>query len=176
MVGCRPITQNTLLMGQIFGFSVYNEGNNGSLTRYDTNGATSTVFAVGDVCGISSGKLVLATGTTVNVGVAAAKQASSTTSAVLPYIPITDSTIFLAGTNADLTDNKTDGGTYYHISGATGVQVVDVTAGVATTTGRQVEIVKVDPLGNGGSGSGSGLRQVLCRLINTPYSNVNITA
>ncbi len=144
--------------------------------RYDTKGATSTVIAVGDVLGISSGKLVLATGTTVNVGVAAAKQASSTTAAVIPFIPVTDTTLFLAGTNSDLTDNATDGGTYYHISGTTGVQVVDVNAGVATTTGRQVEIVKVDPLGNGGSGSGSGLRQCLVRIINTPYSNVNITA
>lgn len=163
-------------MAQIFGFSVYQEGNAASSIRYDTNGATSTTIAVGDVLGISSGKLVLATGTTVNVGLAAKVQTSSTTSAVLPYIPITDTTIFLAGTNADLTDNKTDGGTYYHISGTTGVQVVDVTAGVATTTGRQIEIVKVDPNGVGGSGSGSGLRQVLCRIINTPYSNVNITA
>lgn len=163
---------------QIFGATVFKEGQNGSNYSYDTLGKDSEVIAVGDVLGIASGVLLVATSTSVLVGVAAQTKTMGATNDTVypPYIPITDSTIFLMGTNADLTDNETNGGTYYHLSGTTGAVVVDVNAGVATTTGRQVEIVKVDPLSNGGSGSGSGLRQVLVRLINTPYSNVNITA
>ncbi len=165
-------------MATIFGATVFQEGGNSSNTRYDTLGKDSEVFAPGDVVGISSGVLLVATGTSVLVGVATktATMGGTNDTVYPPYIPIKDDTIFLMGTNADLTDNETNGGTYYHLSGATGAVTVDVTAGVATTTGRQVEIVKVDPLGIGGSGSGSGLRNVLVRLINTPYSNVNITA
>jgi hypothetical protein len=79
------------------------------------------------------------------------------------------------GCNSDLTDNHTDAGTYYNITGGTGAQQIDVSGGVTTTTSRAVEIVKVDPYDEGGSGSGSGLRKALVRILKTPYSNITAT-
>ncbi len=87
------------------------------------------------------------------------------------YIPAED-TVFFMYTNADLTGNATNGGTYYGLTGATGAVVVDVTSGVTATTSRQVEIVQVDPYNKGGTGSGSGLRQCLVRFFRTPTRNV----
>jgi hypothetical protein len=159
------------------GFQVWGEQGNASNERYDTYCATTTTFSVGDTLGISSGKLVLGVASSgVLVGVCAKAQAStSTATTVLPYIPITDTTIFFATTNLDLTGDGTDGGTYYAVSGTTGAQVVDVSSNTTTTTARQIEIVKVDPNGKGGSGSGSGLRECLVRIIKTSYSNITAT-
>jgi hypothetical protein len=75
------------------------------------------------------------------------------------------------GTNSDLTDNATNYGTFYSVTGSTGAQLVDTNGGVKTTTSRQVMIVKVDPRGVGGSGSGSGLREVLVKFVRIPEFN-----
>lgn len=165
-------------MATIFGASVYQENGNPSIQRYDTLGKDSEVIAVGDVLAINTGVLKVAANTDVIVGVATKKATMAATNDATypPYIPVSEQTIFLMGTNSDLTDNETDGGTYYRLSGATGAVTVDVTGGVMTTTGRQVEIVKVDPLSIGGTGSGNGLRNVLVRFVKTPYTNINITA
>lgn len=164
-------------MATIFGATVFQEGGNPSNIRYDTLGKDSEVFAPGDVVGVTSGVLLVAVATGGIVGVAQKTQTMGGTNDTVypPYIPVTDTTIFLMGTNSDLTDNETNGGTYYNISGATGATTVDVTAGLATGVLRAVEIVKVDPLGIGGSGSGSGLRNVLVRFVRTPYTNVLTT-
>ena len=69
------------------------------------------------------------------------------------------------GTNSDLTDDATDYGTYYRLTGATGAVKVDVSTGVVTNNERQVMIVKVDPRGIGGTGASSGLRECLVKFV-----------
>jgi len=166
-------------MAIIYGMTEIQTPANPSNLRYDTLGKDSEVMAVGDPLTIASG--VLAVGGTTNtiVGIAAkaATMPSTNDATYPPYVPISNDAIYFMGTNADLTDNETDGGTYYKLSTATTAVVqVDVTSGVQTGANRVVEIVKVDPFGIGGSGSGSGLRQCYVRVVKTPYTNVTITA
>lgn len=161
------------------GAQLFQENRNESDIRYDTIGKNSEVIAVNDILCISSG--VLKVGTIAIVGVAVKGQtltsSNQTVAKVYPgYIPVDNNTIFLMGTNSDLTGNATNGGTFYKVTGATGAQLVDVTAGTVTGSDRTVEIVKVDPFNEGGTGAGSGLRKVLVRFVNTPYTNINITA
>src|SRR3990167_7587247 len=61
------------------------------------------------------------------------------------------------------------------INCGTGAQQVKVSAGVSTTTLRTVEIVKVDPYDEGGTGAGSGLRKCLVHILKTPYTNIAAT-
>lgn len=177
----------------IYGAIVWQEKGNHDNFRFDTAGKNSEVITANDVLSVSSGVLLVNTGTATVVGVAAKTATMTSTnqtinsSTVYPaYIPA-DDTIFLMGTNADLTGNATDAGTYYGLSGGaasaaggqkatSGLQLVDVAIGVATGANRIVEIVKVDPQGIGGTGLGSGVRQVLVRFVKTPYTNVQITA
>lgn len=174
-------------MGAVIkGAVVYQESRNESDYRYDILGKNSEVFTGpdashygGDLVQVTSGLLNVGTVTVVGIVAKTATMASTnqTVAKVYPaFTPISPDTIFLMGTNADLTGNATDGGTYYPVTGATGNQQVNVSAGVVTGASRTVEIVKVDPFNIGGTGSGSGLRQVLVRIVKTPYSNVNITA
>lgn len=159
----------------LFGAQLIQEGRNESDYRYDTIGANSTTFAVGDPVSLSSGTLIVATATSNVVGVCA--KAVVTTSnnqtvakVTVPFIPISESSIFLMGANGSFTGNATDGGTYYKITGTTGAVQVDQASGVQTTTSRVVEIVKVDPQ------NASDLTQVAVRFVKTPYENVQITA
>ncbi len=145
----------------------------------DAFGKNSEVFASGDLVQLSSGLLNVGTVTIVGVVAKTATMTSNnaTVAKVQPlYQPIGQNDIFLMGTNSDLTGNGTDAGTYYSVTGATGAQKVDVTKGAVTGALRTVEIVEVDPRNIGGTGSGSGLREVLVRILKTPYQNVNITA
>ena len=165
----------------IYGATVAQENRNESDLRYDTIGKNSEVIAAGDPLTIASGVIKVA-GTTdsitgVAVGAATMTSNNATVAKVTPaYVPA-DQTIFLMGTNSDLTGNGTDGATYYKLTAATtGTVQVDVTSGVQTTTSRVVEIVKVDPFNLGGTGAGSGLRTCLVRFVKTPYTNVTITA
>lgn len=165
-------------MATIYGASLYQKGSMESDLRYDTLGKDSEVITFGDPLAISSGVLLVATGTSIVVGVAE-KTATmgATNDTVYPaYIPVTDDSIWLMGTDSDLVDNETNGGTYYNLTGLTGAVQVLTSDGQSLTTGRMVEIVKVDPNGVGGSGSGSGLRQVLVRFVKTPYTNIGIQA
>lgn len=149
---------------------------------YDAIGKNSEVIAVNDPLTIASGVLKVAGTTDTIVGFAAktATMASDnqTVAKITPgYTPVEESALYLMGTNSDLTGNATDGGTYYKLSTATsGAVQVDVASGVQTTTSRVVEIVEVDPFAKGGTGSGSGLREVVVRIVKTPYTNVTITA
>lgn len=166
-------------MAVYYGARLVQTGDSEVNLRYDTIGKNSEVFAEHDIVGLSAGDLLVATSAMVGVVVKTQTMASDnvTVAKVIPgYLPITDDTIWLMGTNSDLTSNAVDGGTYYGITGATGAQQVGVTQGVATGASRSVEIVKVDPFNEGGTGSGSGLRTVYVRLLKTPYSNVSITA
>lgn len=165
-------------MAIIYGLTEIQTTQNESYLRYDSLGADSAVFAVGDPVSIQSGSLSVATATQTIVGVAvkAATMPSTNDATYVPFIPIQIDSIYLMGTNADLTDNETDGGTYYKITGTTGVVQVDVVSGVQTGASRIVEIIKVDPFNQGGSGSGSGKRVVYVRVVKTPYMNVQITS
>jgi hypothetical protein len=162
----------------LYGARLWGEVKNESDLRYDFLGKDSEVIAAGDILQVTSG--VLNVGTQTIVGVAAraytAAQMGSDNDTVYPaFIPVSPDSIWLMGTNSDLTDNETNGGTYYGVTGATGAQRVDVTTGVRTTTARTVEIIKVDPRGIGGSGANSGLREVLVRFVKSANYNVSTT-
>lgn len=163
-------------MATIYGATVYQNSPLEVDFNYSAIGKNSEVITAGDTLTITSGLLLLGSTTDRIVGVAAktATMSSSnqTVAKVQPaYVPA-ENTVFLMGTNADLTGNATDVGTYYKLAGATGAIVVDVTSGVQTTTSRVVEIVKVDPLNIGGTGATSGLRNVLVRFVKTPIVGV----
>lgn len=163
----------------LYGARLWNTGGNSANYRGDVLGKNSEVFASGDLVQLTSGLLNVGTVTCVGVVAKTATMTSTnqTVAKVSPLIiPVTEDTIFLMGTNSDLTGNATDAGTYYPVTGATGAQQVNVSAGVVTGAARTVEIVKVDPENIGGTGSGSGLRRCLVRIVKTPYTNVQITS
>lgn len=156
---------------QPYGFST-SEANLNS----DAIGKNSEAFAVYDPVTYSSGQLVVAGTTNSVAGVVAqtvtvsASNAGTTGARVAPsYVPVDETTQFLMGTNADLTGNATDVGTYYKLTANTTATVqVDVTNGAQTTTSRVVMIKKVDPANIGGTGSGSGLRQCVVIFVRKP--------
>lgn len=168
----------------IYGAEVDQTKGNPSNIRYDVIGANSTQFSVGDPVAVSSGKLIVGSAAAeatslVIYGVAVKDQTLTSTNATVAkvypgFVPAED-TVFLMGTNSDLTGNATDVGKFYALTGTTGAIQVDTTFGVTTAASRVVEIVKVDPFNEGGTGVGSGLRQVLIRFVKTPYTNINIT-
>lgn len=162
----------------LYGFQVAQENKNESDYRYDVIGNNSEAFTQGDPVTIASGDLTVAGTTDSVVGVAAKTQTmasdNETVAKVKPgFVPANFNTIFLAGANADLTGNDTDVGTYYKLTTATtGAVQIDVASGVQTTTSRVVEIVKVDPFNEGGTGAGSGLRKCLVRFVKAPGMNI----
>lgn len=158
----------------IYGAEVAESVSNPVNFDYDIVGKNSVAFTVGDPVKFSSGVLDVA-GTTDSIAGVAAKTVTmasdnQTVAKVSPgYIPTDERTLFLMGTNADLTGNATDVGTYYKLTtGTTGTVQVDVTSGVQTTTNRVVMIKQVDPNNEGGTGSGSGLRQCLVVFVRRP--------
>lgn len=163
-------------MAVLYGAVVYQELGNASNARYDIIGNNSEVFTANDIVTTSGGDLVVASATSVVFGVTLKTQTmasdNETVAKVYPPVVPAENTVFLMGTNSDLTGNDTDVGTYYKITGTTGAQQVDVASGVTTTTSRIVEIVKVDPRNIGGTGAGSGLRECLVRFVKTPVLNV----
>lgn len=166
-------------MAALNGARVWNENRAGSDIRYDAFGKNSEAFTIGDPVSILSGLVQLYSGTSAIAGVAVKTQTMASTNQtvakVVPgYTPAGTDTLFLMGTNSDLTDNATDGGKFYKLTGATGAVKVDVASGVVTGNSRQVQIVEVDPRGIGGSGAGSGLREVVVRFFKTPVLNTNI--
>jgi len=164
-------------MAILYGAQVWQEKSNASNARYDVVGKNSEVFTSNDIVtidGTNGLKVAGATDVVNGVVLKTATMASDnqTVAKVTPaYVPAED-TVFLMGTNSDLTGNVSDPGDYYKLTGTTGAQQVDVTSGVQTTTSRIVEIVKVDPRNIGGTGSGSGLRECLVRFVKTPVLNV----
>ena len=164
-------------MATINGASVYKTEGNPVNYSYDVIGKNSEVFAVGDPVTVTSGVMLVATATSTIWGIAQKVQTMTSTNQTVAlvyptYMPVQENMVFLMGTNADLTGNATDAGTFYKLTGTTGAVLVDVVSGVQTTTSKIVEIIKVDPNSVGGSGSGSGLRQVLVKFVKTPTLNV----
>lgn len=163
-------------MAVLYGAQVFNELGNASNARYDIIGNNSEVFTKNDIVSTSGGDLIVAGVTDVVFGVvlktATMTSDNETVAKVCPAVVPAENTVFLMGANGDFAGNATDCGTYYKLAGATGAQQVDQASGAQTTTSRIVEIVKVDPRGLGGTGSGSGLREVLVRFVKTPVLNV----
>jgi len=156
-------------MAVIYGATVYNASQDGVNFNQDIIGKNSEAFTTGDPVTYSSGLLVVA-GTTNGIAGIAVKTATMSgsnagTSGAREkplYIPVDEDTVFLMGTNSDLTGNATDVGTYYKLTAnTTGTVQVDVANSAQTTTSRVVMIKEVDPLQVGGTGAGSGLRQCL---------------
>ena len=165
----------------IYGASVYQEKGNPSNYRYDVLGDNSEVFTSGDVVTLeAAGTMAVGGAATTVLGVVPKTQTmasdNETVAKVHPAYTPADDTIFLMGTNSDLSAAPGSEGLYYGLTGTTGIQQVDVTSGVTSGASRIVEIVKVDPLNLGGTGAGSGLRTCLVRFVKTPYTNVTITA
>lgn len=169
-------------MSTVYGLSTLKSTKLETDYAYDAFGKNSEAITSGDPLTVASGVLKVAGTTDTIVGIAAktATMSSSneTVAKVTPaYTPISETQLYYMGTNADLTGNGTDAGTYYKLTTATtGAVQVDVSSGVQTGANRVVEIVEVDPLAHGGTGAGSGLREVVVRVVKTPYSNVSITS
>ncbi len=164
----------------LFGAQLVQQKGNETDYRFDVVGTNSQVFHSGDPVTISSGKLIVAAATSNILGVVAktatmAADNDSVAKICPAVVPAENDTIFLMGTNSNLTGNATDVGTYYMLTGTTGAVLVDVTSGAQTSTGRVVEIVKVDPFNEGGSGAGSGLRTVYVRFVKTYDEDIAIT-
>lgn len=163
-------------MATLYGAKVYQELGNDSNMRYDVIGNNSEAFTDGDIVSTSGGDLIVAGATDVVFGVVRKTRTmasdNETVAMVKPGVIPAENTVFLMGSNGDFAGNATDVGTYYKLTGTTGAQQVDQANGVQTTTSRIVEIVKVDPRGIGGTGAGSGLREVLVRFVKTPVLNV----
>ncbi len=157
----------------IYGASLYQSRTKEANFRYDVLGKDSEVMAIGDPLTVSSGVLKVVAAATdqiwgISQKVITAAQMGATNDTVYPpYVPANPDDVWFMGTNSDLTDNETDAGTYYGLSGSTGAVVVNVSGGVMADTSRQVMIVKVDPYKKGGSGAGSGLRECLVRFVMT---------
>lgn len=153
----------------LYGAQPWNPNDDELDLNYDAIGKNSEAFASYDPVTYSSGQLIVSGTTLAVAGIVAqtvtmaSTNAGTTGARVQPgYIPVSEDTVFLMGTNADLTGNATDVGTFYKLTANTTATVqVDVTSGVQTTTSRVVMIKQVDPQNIGGSGSGSGLRQCL---------------
>lgn len=167
-------------MAVLYGARLWSEayGTGSPDYRYDIIGNNSEDFDTNDPVSVNStGELIVYTTTLSIVGVAVKDVTlaadNETVDKVRPaFIPSGDH-VWLMGTNSDLTDNATDYGKTYKLTGASGAVLVDVTTGVQTGNSRQVIILKVDPRGIGGTGSGSGLREVLVKFFKTPIFNVN---
>lgn len=159
----------------LYGAQLAQAPGNAVNARYDMIGVSSDVVKAGDIMSMQSGNIgVVSAATQAVAGVAitpatAAQNDGSTK--YIGFIPADENYVWLMGTNSDLTDNATDYGTFYGITGGTGAQQVNVSGGVTTTTSRQVMIVKVDPFNVGGTGSGSGLRQCLVKFVRVPEFN-----
>ena len=154
----------------IYGAELYKSPTNPVNYEADGLGTNSAVYTTGDPVTITTGLLVVA-GTTdavvgINAKTATMTASNQTVAKVYPrYIPMDQDYIFLMGTNADLTAT-TSVGVYYKLTTATTATVqVDVTSGAQTTSNRVVVCVAVDPLKEGGTGAGSGLRQGLFKFV-----------
>jgi hypothetical protein len=155
----------------LYGAQLYQSPVNETNIRYDVIGKTAEVTTAGDVVTLDSNTVKpVAAATDPILGVAAASvtAAQNDGTKYVPFMPADENDVWLMGCNAALTDNTTDYGTFYGLTGATGVQQVNVTGGVTTTTSRQVMIVKVDPNKVGGT---DGLRQCLVKFVRIPQFN-----
>lgn len=163
-----------------YGARLFESPKNEVNAEYPALGANSEAFTQYDIVSVSgavgSNTLGVAAATSVVVGVAfktvTMTSTNTTVAKVFPGVLVVDEfNKFFMSTNSDLTNTLTDYGKFYKLAGATGAQLVDVTGGVQTTTNRVVQIIEVDPYNVGGTGAGSGLRQVVVRFVKTAVAN-----
>lgn len=131
-------------------------------------GTNSAQFTSGDPVTITSGFLAVAGANSTVYGIVVSSQTmisnNQTVAMVKPYVtPIDQDYEYLMGTNSDLANTSV--GTYYQLTGTTGVVLVDVSTGAVTGVSRVVICTAVDPNGLGGTGSGSGARQGLFKFV-----------
>ena len=154
----------------IYGFELYTTPTNPINYTHRSIGKNSEAFTSGDpVTDGANGLLVAGTTNQVfGVVVKTATMAASneTVAKVKPYfIPVDQDYEFLAGCNADL-DPLASLGVFYKLTAATtGTLQVDVNSGAVATSDRVVVCTGVDPLNEGGTGAGSGLRQGLFKFV-----------
>lgn len=152
-------------MSTLYGAQPYQMNDDELDLNFDSIGKNSEAFTLYDPVTYSSGQLIVAGTTNAIAGVVAQTVTMASTNVgaanVQPgYIPVSEDNYWLMGTNADLTGNATDVGTYYKLTAnTTGTVQVDVANSAQTTTNRVVMIKKVDPFNEGGTGAGSGLRK-----------------
>lgn len=161
-------------MATLYGARLWQAPEESVNARYDMLGQSSEVIAAGDILNMESGNIEVADAATdaiAGVAITPSTAAQNDGTKYIGYIPADENYVWLMGTNSDLTDNATDFGTFYAITGATGAQQVNVSGSVTTTTSRQVMIVKVDPRGIGGTGAASGLRECLVKFVRIPQFN-----
>lgn len=165
----------------IYGAEIYKSPTKEVNADRSVIGKNSTVFTANDPVSIdASHGLIVTTATTSVIGVvektATMTSDNETVAMVKPaFAPIDQDTEFLMGTNADLSP-LTSVGAYYKLTGTTGAVQVDVTSGVQTGSSRVVLCTKVDPLNEGGSGSGSGLRQGLFKFVKVYNLRSDVTS
>jgi len=154
----------------IYGAELYKSPTNEVNYADNILGKNSEVFTQGDPVSISSGVLaVIPNGTFAVVGIVAKTATMTSTNVTVAgvkplYIPLDQDYVWLMGTNYDLTGGTSEG-IYYELTGTTGAVQVDVSTGATTLGSRVVMCVAVDPFNEGGSGSGSGLRQGLFKFV-----------
>ena len=165
----------------VYGAHLTQAGSQSANYRYDVIGKNSEAFATGDPVTVTAGVALVAGTTDTVYGIAVKSQTMAATNQTVAKVrpavmPVYQDQIFLMGTNSDLTGNATDYGKFFKLTTAdNGVVQIDVTSGVQVGISRVVQIVKVDPFEEGGTGSGSGLRKCLVRFVKVGHSNVNIS-
>lgn len=135
----------------------------------DVIGKNSEVFTAGDFVTATSTGLDVAAASTAIIGSVVKTQTmtsdNQTVAKVKPVFQAIDQSYqFIMNTNADLSPLASIGVTY-NITGTTGAQLVDVTGGATTGADAIVSCVQVDPFGIGGTGSGSGLRVGVFKVV-----------
>ncbi|MES2006857.1 MAG: hypothetical protein V4436_01980 [Patescibacteria group bacterium] len=169
-------------MAVIYGASIAETPNNESNIQYDIIGKNSAAFTLGDPITVVSGQALVAGNSDTIVGIIVKTQTMASNNVgganVAPgYSQVDDQTVYLMGTNTDLTNTATNFGNYCNLtSNTTGTVQVNASNVAQTTSNRVVIIEEVDPFNEGGTGSGSGLRTVLVRFVKTPWTNISITS
>jgi len=166
----------------VYGLSLASSPTNEDNIEYDVIGTNSAAFTVGDPITIASNLALVAGNSDSIIGFAVKTQTMTSTNNgtanVAPgYHPIQTNDLYLMGSNTDLTSTAANFGAYCALTANTTGTVQVNSANLAQTgANRVVTIVAVDPFNEGGTGSGSGLRTLLVRVVKTPYSNVSITS
>lgn len=137
-------------------------------------GSNSCTYTKGDVVAHQGGQLVVkgATSSPAIVGVvlktATMASTNQTVAKVYPkYYDLSQKdTVWLMGTNSDLTATASVG-VFMNINsdGTTAVQQVDASSAVLVAGNKELVCLAVDPQAEGGTGSGSGLRQGLFKFV-----------
>lgn len=166
-------------MAVIYGGSVASSPTMDNNIEYDVLGKNSAAFTVGDPLTVVSNRALVAgnSDTIIGFNVKTQTMGSANVTIAPGYLPVQTNALYLMGVNTDLTSTAANYGAYCNLTAnTTGTVQVDGSNLARTTVDRVVSVIVVDPFNEGGTGSGSGLRTVLVRVVKTPFTNVAITA